>query len=187
MPDKEVQTIRDLIYYQYAKIIAKSAFSEQNGKTVKGKHYGFIKNTFRDLKSGKKSWSEILREDWQFADSDKICIYYSATENLHREHIIPKSLRIKIDCEACDRIQGIHNQVYACPVCNLSKGTKGLYTFYKEKLPNEKKFYDFIPPLLEKKYLKTMFYCHECAGTLDKVEPNDSGEITVLDIDAILG
>lgn len=25
MPDREVKTIRDLIYYQYAKIIAKSA------------------------------------------------------------------------------------------------------------------------------------------------------------------
>ena len=27
MPDRDVRTIRDLIYYQYAKIIARSAFS----------------------------------------------------------------------------------------------------------------------------------------------------------------
>ena len=27
MPDRDVTTIRDLIYYQYAKIIARSAFS----------------------------------------------------------------------------------------------------------------------------------------------------------------
>ena len=31
MPDREVATIRDLIYYQYAKIIAKSAFAASDG------------------------------------------------------------------------------------------------------------------------------------------------------------
>lgn len=38
-----------------------------------------------------------------------------------------------------------------------------------------KKFYDLIPPLLEKKYLKTMYCCHECADTLDKGDI-DGGE-----------
>jgi archaeosine-15-forming tRNA-guanine transglycosylase len=46
MPDKDVKTIRDLIYYQYAKIIAKRAF----GKEAKKKNYGFIKKTFLELK-----------------------------------------------------------------------------------------------------------------------------------------
>jgi hypothetical protein len=59
MPDRGVTTIRDLIYYQYAKIIARSAFSVPDGTAAKGDHYGFIKHTFRDLKSAKKSWSEI--------------------------------------------------------------------------------------------------------------------------------
>ena len=31
MPDRDVSTIRDLIYYQYAKIIAKSAFAASDG------------------------------------------------------------------------------------------------------------------------------------------------------------
>jgi hypothetical protein len=31
MPDRDVNTIRDLIYYQYAKIIAKSAFAAPDG------------------------------------------------------------------------------------------------------------------------------------------------------------
>jgi hypothetical protein len=42
MPDREVKTIRHLIYYQYAKIIAKSAF----GYDSKSKDYGFIKKPF---------------------------------------------------------------------------------------------------------------------------------------------
>jgi hypothetical protein len=55
MPDRDVKTIQDLIYYQYAKIIARSAFSVSSGKEAKKRHYGFIKKTFRQLNSGSKS------------------------------------------------------------------------------------------------------------------------------------
>ena len=95
-------------------------------------------------------------------------------------------MRIKPGCERCDKIQSIHNQVWACEKCNLDKGTKGLYEFFKSKYPNEKKFYDLIPPLLEKKYLKTIYNCHQCAGTLDREDIDGDGEITVLDIDFII-
>lgn len=54
MPDRDVATIRDLIYYQYAKIIARRAFSMPDGKEAKQRHYGFVKQTFRELKSGDK-------------------------------------------------------------------------------------------------------------------------------------
>ena len=70
MPDKDVKTIRDLIYYQYAKIIAKRAFDKSNGKDAKKNHYGFVKKTFLELKNGVKSWSDITREDWQFVESE---------------------------------------------------------------------------------------------------------------------
>ena len=186
MPDRDVKTICDLIYYQYAKIIARSAFSTSDGKEAKKRHYGFIKKTFLELKNGTKSWSGITREDWQFVESEKKCIYCGTKSDLHREHIIPKSLRIKPECGTCDKIQSIHNQVWVCRQCNSSKGTKGLYEFYRAKYPNEKKFYDLIPPLLEKKYLKTIYNCHECAQTLDKGDIDSDGEISVLDIDFIL-
>jgi len=35
MPDKEVKTIRDLIYFQYAKIIVKSAMHTRNNGRAK--------------------------------------------------------------------------------------------------------------------------------------------------------
>lgn len=50
MPDRDVKTILDLIYYQYAKIIARRAFDISDGKEAKRQHYGFIKETFRELK-----------------------------------------------------------------------------------------------------------------------------------------
>lgn len=64
---------------------------------------------------------------------------------------------------------GIHNQIWACKDCNGAggKGTKGLYTFYHDMHPEEKKFQDIIDPLVEKKYLKTIYHCHECNGTLN--------------------
>src|SRR4030042_4470375 len=99
MPDKEVQTIKDLIFYQYAKIIAKRAFAGGNSLIAKKDHYGFIKKTFKELKSGEKSWSDIMREDWQLVESDKVCIYCGSGENLSREHIVPRSLLIKLDCK----------------------------------------------------------------------------------------
>lgn len=185
MPDKEVKTIQDLIFYQYAKIIAKSAMKTGDNATAKQKHYGFIKKTFRELRDGKKSWSDILREDLQFADSDKACVYCGATENLTKEHIIPKSLRINDRCATCDKIQGIHNIVYACKHCNSAKGDTGLYTFFN-KLNGSVNDPDLVPPLLEKKYLKLMWCCHKCAGTLDKGDLNGDGRLDVLDIDAII-
>jgi len=182
-----IKTIQDIIFYQYAKIIAKSAFEVKNGKEAKKKHFGFIKKTFLELKNGSKSWSDIIREDKQLVKTEKKCIYCGAEgSNLNWEHIVPRSLCIKPDCETCKTIQGIHNQILACRQCNSIKGTLGLYEFFKKKYPNDKKFYDLLPPLLEKKYLKTIYNCHRCAQTLEKEDLDGDKKITVLDIDFII-
>ena len=186
MPDREVQSVRDLIYYQYSKIIARSAFGIPNGKAAKAQHYGFIKKTFRQLKTGEKSWSEIIREDRQFVEAEKRCAYCSSETDLNWEHLVPQSVHINDRCPSCEHIFGIHNQVWACRNCNSSKGAKGLYEFYRFRFSEDPKYYDLIPPLLEKKYLKTIYCCHECAGTLDASGLDPSGVLTVLDIDAVL-
>ena len=184
MPDRDVKTIRDVINFQYSKIIACSAFKCANGKEAKNKYYGFIKKTFSDLKLGRKNWSDIEREDWQFVESDKECAYCGDKSDLTREHIVPRSFLVNEHCSKCDTIQAIHNQVWSCRKCNSEKGTMGLYSYYSKKLINEKKFYDFIPPLVEKKYLKTIFCCFErCANCLEKNDLDGDGEMTVLDID----
>jgi len=181
MPDREVKTIRDLIFFQYAKLIARSAFKCKDGIAAKKANYGFIKKTFRELRDNTKKWSDILREDMQFVESEKKCIFCGATENLTKEHIIPKTLAVNNRCATCDHIQGIHNIVWSCASCNSKKGRKGLYTFFKE-IHGIDHLSDFIPPLVEKKYLKTMYLCHQCAGTLDYA-PED---IYVYDIDCVI-
>jgi hypothetical protein len=187
MPDRDVSTLYQVMHFQYANIIACSAFGHANGTEAKKKNYGFIKTTFRKLSSGKKTWSNIEREDWQLVESDKECAYCGGIVDLAREHIVPGSLKINERCPSCDVIQSIHNKVWACRSCNSAKGTDGLYSFYKRRLPGEKKFYDLIPPLVEKKYLKTVYQCLDrFAGCLDSRDMDGDGEMTVLDIDFAL-
>jgi hypothetical protein len=95
MPDGDVSTLYQVMHFQYAKIIACSAFGYANGTEAKKKNYGFIKTTFRQLSSGKKTWSNIEREDWQLVESDKECAYCGRTVDFAREHIVPQSLLIK--------------------------------------------------------------------------------------------
>ncbi len=73
--------------------------------------------------------------------------------------------------------------------CLFTVGPIGPLTFQHFKsvpLVPPKKFYDSIPPLLEKKYLKTIYNCHSCSGTLDIGDLVGDGVITVLDIDAVI-
>ncbi|WP_432635630.1 HNH endonuclease [Candidatus Avelusimicrobium sp.] len=182
MPDNEVQTIRDFILYQYAKIIAKSALKHKDGVQAKKASYGFIKKTFRQLRDNEKKWSDILREDWQLVNSEKKCIYCGSTENLSQEHIVPKTLLVNERCPHCDHIQGIHNLIWACESCNSAKGQKGLYTFFCQQHQGTKHPSDFLPPLLEKKYLKIIYLCHQCAGTLNNPLTNRD----VCEIDSVV-
>ena len=65
-------------------------------------------------------------------------------------------------------------------------GVEGVYSFCRLKQRGDTKFYDSIPPLLEKKYLKTIYNCHDCSSTLDKGDIDGEDVITVLDIDAVV-
>jgi hypothetical protein len=49
MPDREVQTFRDLLFYQYAKLIARRAFAQPDGAAAKRQRYCFIKARPRSL------------------------------------------------------------------------------------------------------------------------------------------
>jgi ribosomal protein L37AE/L43A len=126
-------------------------------------------------------WSEILREDKQLVAAEKKCVYCGSTAEFQWEHIVPKSIAINERCPSCDRVQGIHNQIWACKTCNGRKGTKGLYLFMNELYPDAKSLSDILPPLLEKKYLKTIYYCHQCKGSLDW--DGDGKPLSVLDLD----
>lgn len=148
MPHASVKTIRNLIYWEYAKLIAGSAVKDR-------KNYAFIVYTYTKLRNQQIHPSTILRENQLLVGEypDKCAYCEKKTENMHWEHIIPSS-RGGPDT--------IDNQVLSCQSCNLSKGDKDPYEWYGE----EKKYE--IPRLVWGKYLKVIYEMHERKETLEK-------------------
>ena len=67
--------------------------------------------TFQDLKTGRKHWSEILREDRKMLKSGPpACAYCGSTESLSMDHIIPQRINVPAECD----LHQIHNLVWCC-------------------------------------------------------------------------
>jgi len=148
MPPGAVRSIRDLIFWQYAKLIARSAGIESPA---------FQMSRFTSLRDGKIQWSSTIREWLHEHEKPDECIYCGAKTNLTTEHILPRS-----------RGGPDHpdNAIRACKACNSGKGDRRLYEWMG--LENR----DEIPRIAEGKYLKLLYQLHEERGTLgvDKKE-----------------
>ena len=163
MPPKNVRTIRELIYWEYAKLIAGSVVGNR-------KNYAFVMHTYQRLKNGKISPSDILKENKMLVEGECCCAYCGAKESLHWEHIIPKSR---------GGPDNIDNMVQACKGCNLKKGAKDPFEWY-----GLDKRYE-IPRVVLGKYLKLIFNEHEKVGTLDAEDLNADGKLDVYDLSAV--
>lgn len=158
MPPSAVKTIRDLIFWEYAKLISGSAGFGR-------KQYPFIMRKFKELQSEVIKWSDILREDINM-DMTR-CAYCDNAEDLTNDHIVPKR-----ECHFAE----IHNIVKSCKSCNSSKGDKDLIEWWGLERRYE------LPRIVHGKYLKMLYICHECRGTLDKSDLNLDGRFNLLDL-----
>ncbi|MCX6778406.1 MAG: HNH endonuclease [Candidatus Micrarchaeota archaeon] len=145
MPPSAVKSIRDLIFWQYAKLISKSAGFGINARA-------FQMSTFKKLQSGEMVWSTTIREYLREQEKPGVCIYCGAKTGLTVEHILP---RCRGGPDSPD------NAVMVCKSCNSRKGGKRLYECFglEEK--------DKIPRIAEGKYLKLLYSLHEKNRTLD--------------------
>jgi hypothetical protein len=146
--------VRDLIYWQYAKIISESAGF---GK----RQYAFIMDRFKKLKSGDLEWSGAIREYVHEREDPKVCIYCGSADDLSYDHLIPRS---RGGPDMAD------NVVMACRRCNSSKGDRGVYEWYSLEHRNE------VPRVAEGKYLKLLYGLFEAEGLLD----TDRDDLAVL-------
>lgn len=146
MPSPSIKTIKELIFYQYAKIIADSSgFSKSNFK--------FVMSCVNKLKKDEINMSSITRElKMQIGSTEKKCEYCGNPDNLSWDHIIPQS---KGGPDTAD------NLILCCKSCNSSKGSKGLYEWFG--LDNK----DQLQRIVAGKYLKLLFDLHEKNGTLE--------------------
>lgn len=141
MPPPAVKTIRDQIFWQYAKLIARSAGFE-------GRR-GFQMKKFVQLRDGEIVWSSTIREWLREHERPDECIYCGAKGPLTTEHILPRS------CGGPD------NAIRVCRSCNSSKGGRRLYEW--KGLRGK----DDIPRIAEGRCLKLLYDLHEKRGTLD--------------------
>jgi len=116
MPPPVVKTVKDLIFWQYAKIIADSAGF---GKT----NYRFVMAKFRQLKEGEIFWNEI-REYVKEREKKDECIFCGAKKDLTIDHLLPRCFNGPDDEK---------NVIWVCKRCNSSKGSKRLYEFWTVK------------------------------------------------------
>jgi hypothetical protein len=145
MPPSAVKTMRDIIYWQYAKLMAKSSGHAEE--------YGFIMSQFKKLQTGRINWSGSIREYLRDKERDKACIYCGSHEDVSIDHLIAQNLG---GPDIGD------NAVLACRSCNSSKGDKGVFEWFGLDRRNE------LPRVVEGKYLKLLYALHEKKGTLDK-------------------
>lgn len=167
MPPSAVKTIKDLIYWQYGKIIADSA-------GIGKKNYGFVMNRFKKLQREEINWSSSIREYVKEREKMQECIYCGKEEKrLTQEHLLPVS-RGGEDREG--------NSVWVCQSCNSSKGSKRLYEWMAHKEGMKAAKYE-TPRIAEGKYLKLLYRMHEERGTLSLTEK----ELEVLCEDCDMG
>jgi hypothetical protein len=145
MPPSAVWTIRDLIHWQYAKIISESAGFGR-------KKYGFVMSRFKRLQDGEIEWSSSIRKFVRDREKPGECIYCGSTAELSRDHLVPRE---RGGPDAPD------NVVEACRKCRSAKGDKGIYEWFQLS-----RRYD-VPGPAEGKYLKVLQEMHSERGTLD--------------------
>ncbi len=120
MPPAAVKAYRDLVCYEWAKAIARSAGFEGN--------FRFIMDKMKKLRAGELHMSEIIREDLLMAVQGwRKCVYCGASGSLSKDHLIPTSKGGK---------DIIENIVPSCRGCNSSKGGRDVLEWYhSRKIP----------------------------------------------------
>ena len=149
MPPPEVQTLRDLMYWQYAKILS------SNAGMGKREHH-FVLDRYHKLREGGIAWSSIDDYVKQKEDSS-YCVHCQKPGLLTLDHLFPTSLHGPKDGK---------NAVWVCGACREYKGTRRLYEYWVSQGGLDAAKYN-IPHVAEGKYLSLLHDLFDGAGVLD--------------------
>ncbi len=149
MPPPEVQTLRALLYWQYAKILSSSAGM---GK----RQWNFVMDRFLKLRDRGIAWDSIHEYVRKGEDSEH-CIYCGRTEGLQPDYLIPTTFHGPEDKR---------NSTCACGSCRTSKGKRRVYEYWASQGGLDAAKYD-VPRIAECKYLALLHDLFERAGLLD--------------------
>ena len=153
MPPAAIRDLRDLMYWQYAKIIADSAGV---GKT----QWAFVMERFKKLQSGEIEWDSI-REHVKERNDFHRCLYCGRAGDLTLDHLMPRAFHGPEDEK---------NAAWVCRSCNASKGPRRLYEYYATAKGGLKAAKYDVPRLAEGKYLKLLYELFDDAHVLGVTE-----------------
>lgn len=145
MPPRYVRTIREELFYEYAKLISRSVFDGQI-------NYRFVADRFKALRDGSITISGTMREWQREQELPKCCVFCQSAEDLQTDHLIPRSRGGRDDAD---------NIVWSCRACNAARADQGIFQW----LGLKKK--DHLHRLVAGKYLKQLFDIHSARGTLE--------------------
>ncbi|MFQ5895501.1 MAG: HNH endonuclease [Nitrospinota bacterium] len=154
MPPAYVKTIREEIFYEYAKLISRSVFSGHI-------NYRFVSDRFKALRDGQATMSGTNREWQKEQELPKECVFCGVLENLQVDHLIPRN---RGGSDSTD------NMVWSCPSCNASRKDQGIFQWLGLKGK------DNIHRLVAGKYLKLLFELHHKRRTLE-IHKNDLAQL----------
>jgi hypothetical protein len=144
MPPHYVNTIREEILYEYAKLISRSAYGTLQR--------AFITNRFMKLRDGEITISATIREWEREQKLPRECVFCKSAIDLTTDHLIPRS---RGGDDSPD------NLVLACKSCNTSRGDKGIFEWLGLKRKDD------LHRLVAGKYLKQLLQIHGLRGTLE--------------------
>jgi len=151
MPPRSIpRRVEDIIFYYYAKlIISPSAGFKGN--------YGFIIDAYKRLKSGEIQISDYERELLHLAGMQDVCAFCGSKCNMTKTiHIMPRSFNVQ---------PGMHNIVYACEACAVSKGDRDFVEWWCRDLNKPR---DELPRVPLGIYLKIAYDLHKINFSLKK-------------------
>jgi CRISPR/Cas system Type II protein with McrA/HNH and RuvC-like nuclease domain len=142
---KRFRTVRELLHWEYAKLVAGSAVANR-------REFAFVHSVYKKLNSGEIQLSALVVENKLLIQNNHACAYCGAEGRLQWEHIIPRAM---------NGPDSVDNLVLACQACNLSKGSRDPYVWYSpDRL-------DAIPRVVLGKLLKMLYAEFEKHNVLD--------------------
>ncbi len=152
MAKQKIELVRHQIYLSYANLAMAHTAVERKQEKYEMFNFMIRAKLFKGLKEGTMNMRSIFDDEKIKLNTGQICNYCGSNEKLALDHIFPQKLGGEDLAE---------NLIFACKVCNSSKGKKDLMEWMAFK--NE-----FLPLMIIRRYLKLTYnYCINF-GLIDK-------------------
>jgi len=152
MVKQKIETVRELIYLSYANLAMAHTVVDKKQERYGAFNYMIRAKLFKGLKEGTMNMRTFFDDEKIKLQTGQICNYCGSPEKLALDHIFPQKFGGQDDAE---------NLVFACRICNSSKGKKDLMEWMNFRG-------QFLPLMIIRRYLKLTYnYCNKY-GLLEK-------------------